>query len=213
MFVINVGDTMKKSILLIVITLSSMLLISCEKETDSLLKDMEQQQALAITNVDALRSMKSRPHSYNGEKGRDHRDILGNDNMGIRYSTMSEIQKGDIIVSSYDEKTELFTAEIYWGDEISEEEKMMFYDANVSLIFKREGYGVLLYNNGCYYDYYHSYYKPGDKFTFTKYVWWVCTDVEVRMHYRNPDHPNSYYYKSWTLPFESLKYIKSDKIE
>ena len=204
---------MKRSKLFTILTFTSVLFVSCEKETDNLLKDLEQQQSLALLNADALRSMRpSRSGLFNGEKGHDHRDVLGHDDLSISYTSTSELQKGDIIVTDYDEEKEMYTAEIYWGEEISEEDKSLFYDAQVSLLFNRQGYGYLQYCNGYYgVTTSHSFYKPGDKFTFTKEMWWVCTDVEVRMHYRHPEHPNSYYYKTWTVPFSSLKYYISEK--
>ena len=206
---------MKRSKLFTILTLTSVLFVSCEKETDSLLKDLEQQQSLALLNADALRSTKISRRSgiFNGEKGHDHRDILGHDDLSISYTSTSELQKGDIIVTDYDEETEMYTAEIYWGEEISEEDKSLFFDAHVYMIFKRQGYGELTYT---YYDGYkcvfsHSYYKPGDKFTFTKSIWWSCTDVEVRMYYRNPEYPHCSYGMSWTRPFSSLRYYISEK--
>ena len=114
---------MKRSKLFTILTLTSVLFVSCEKETDSLLKDLEQQQSLALLNADALRSMRpSRPGIFNGEKGHDHRDVLGHDDLSISYTSTSELQKGDIIVTDYDKETEMYTAEIYWGEEISEED-------------------------------------------------------------------------------------------
>ena len=184
--------------------LTSAMLISCDKESDSLLKEMEQQQALA------MRSMRPSPRSgiFNGEKGHDHRENMGNEDMGIRFSSMSELQEGDIIVTDYDEETEEFTAEIYWGDEISKETQEMLRMAKVSIVYNRAGYGTL-YNTANHNSGYFPYYRIGDKFSFTKSVWWVCTDVEVRIHYSKPEYPACSFYKSWTRPFSSLKYIKS----
>ena len=121
-------------------------LVSCEREADMLIDEMEQQQALAMLDTDALRSMKpiynGKPANitHEGEKGRDRRDNMGNDRMKIKYSAMTEMKVGDIYVTGYDESTDEYTAEIYWGEELDEEMKKMF-EARGDRGPRREGKG------------------------------------------------------------------------
>lgn len=194
------------------IALISASLVSCEREADMLIDEMEQQQALAMLDTDALRSMKpiynGKPANitHEGEKGRDRRDNMGNDRMKIKYSAMTEMKVGDIYVTGYDASTDEYSAEIYWGEELDEEMKKMFTFAQASLIFKRNGFGQI-YNTSYHQKLYFAYYEPGDKFIFPGELCWTCTDITVSINYCDPAYPNARYNKTWTLPFESLRYV------
>ena len=194
-----------------ILALTGALLLSCDKDNDDMLVVMEQQQALAKMNTNTLRAKKLRPGSFilDGEKGRDHRDNMGIGEMSVQIGATRELQVGDIIVTAYDEKTDEYTVEIYWGEEIDEETKRMLYSAQVYMYFTRRGYGSL-YSTTIYSQLYPNYYKPGDKFKFPGEICWSCTDVEISIHYKDPDLPYCFFSKDWSRPFSSLRYIIKD---
>jgi hypothetical protein len=193
-----------------ILALTGALLLSCDKDNDDMLEVMEQQQALAKMNTNTLRAKKLRPGGFilDGEKGRDHRDNMGIGEMSIRIGATRELQVGDIFVTAYNEKTNEYSAEIYWGEEMDEETKKMLRTATIYMRFMRSGYGQICQavcgNN------YPNYYTPGDKFVFSGDVCWTCTDVEISMNYKYPDLPYCTFYKGWSRPFSSLRYIIKD---
>ena len=200
---------MKRRTLILMMIFAGALFASCGQETDVVLEEVEQQEALAMYDGDAWRSVKPRPGkqpgsiTHDGEKGRDRRDYLEwQDTHSIKYGDITQKSVGDLFIVGYNEETDEYIFEIYWGEEYTEEVKQVLHMANVSVVFIRAGYGEI-YNTS------HKssslyFYVPGYQFTFPANVCWTCTDIKVRVHYKDLNHSHIGYYKEWTRPFESL---------
>lgn len=117
---------------------------ACNDEAEELLLMTEAEDVLVSKNdIAGLRSI--RPMDTNaegpiitnpGQKGRDHRD--GSDYNGLFDLKSNGIMMraiGSMYIEGYDEKTEEYILNFYWGDPISEETKKKFDNKRLDIIF------------------------------------------------------------------------------